>query len=141
MSTLTYELLAFRKAPDEIAHDSVGGAIVRSLRESAAILIDGTSFIPPWFTMRTCGLLRIGWGSLDPHFDGCHFVVERLVTDSGLFSVREVFLDGGGYPVKSQANQLETGLTLFAALRMRDEMACQLGSQHFVDVVPQELCE
>lgn len=141
MSTLKYELLAFRKAPDEIAHDSVGGAIARSLRKSEAILLDETSFIPPWFQVQTFGLLRLGWGNLDPHLDGCHFVVERQVVDSGLFSVREIFLDGIGYPVKSQANQLETGLTLYVALKLRHEMACQLGSQHFVDVVPQELCE
>lgn len=137
----TYGLLAFRKAPDTVAHDSVGGAIGRSLRESDAILVDDTSWIPWWFEVRDIGTIRIGWGSLDPHLDGLHIIVERWMWGSGLFAVREIFLDGGSYPVKSKAHMLETGLTLPAALRLRTEMACQLGSQHFVDVIPQEMCE
>jgi hypothetical protein len=121
-------------------HDSICGAIARSLCGAAPLAAQGTSFIPPWWPYENYGDLVIGWGKVGIYPGGeerLGYLVERH-NDETRFYVRAQILDANGYPLKSSAIPVMFGLTQRQALYHRHALQ-QADATRFFDIFPQDI--
>lgn len=135
---IRYELL--REAPilPEIHHDSVGGAIMRAMRNRKAIAISQSSFILPWWDFITEGNIQLGWGKVKEYPSGGEgevYIVQRVAYEHTVM-IRCHVLDGDGYPIKEDSFPIAYNLPVSQALVRLDYLRQEF-PDFFFDIFPQ----
>ena len=142
MRKVRYELLRVADSLPMIEHDSVGGAILRSMVNAPAIATSLTdTFIPPWWSedILMHGDLILSWGTSNTYPDGGErerYIVERRVYLIERFIVRSQVLDADGYPLKSEAVPVAFNLSYSDALTQRKRFQSERPDLFF-DIIPQ----
>lgn len=143
MTQTRYELLRINDVVyPEMSSQSVGGAILRSLRDARAIATSYQSFIPPDWNSISNDALTIAWGKAGSYPSGDErnmYLVERVRIEPR-YIVRAMYLDNDGLPLKSDYIPVGYNLTLSEAMARKRALEEDPNLRmFFIDIFPQDL--